>query len=211
MRNAGNSFPAKSVLKKYLCFFGLIIFSQSAFGTCPCVAEEVLADNMFPSVVIETNLGEFVVELNRLRAPITANNFLRYVLNGHYDNTIFHRVMPGFVVQGGGYGPDFSEKPLLEPIYNESGNGLANQPMTVAMARYEDPHSATSQFYVNLAANESLDPNSKSWGYAVFGSVVSGQNVVEAIGAVPTAYNENLDATDVPTQTVKLISAKVVE
>jgi peptidyl-prolyl cis-trans isomerase A (cyclophilin A) len=211
MKCVGDSFPASTVLKKYLLLFVIFVFSHSAFGACPCVAEEVLADNMFPSVVIETSLGEFVVELNRLRAPITANNFLRYVLNGHYDNTIFHRVMPGFVVQGGGYGPDFSEKPLLEPIYNESGNGLTNQPMTVAMARYEDPHSATSQFYVNLAANESLDPNSKSWGYAVFGSVVSGQDVVEAIGAVPTAYNENLDATDVPTQTVKLISAKVVE
>jgi peptidyl-prolyl cis-trans isomerase A (cyclophilin A) len=166
---------------------------------------------MFPSVRIETSMGEFVIELNRLRAPITSNNFLRYVLDGHYDNTIFHRVMPNFVVQGGGYTRDYEEKPLRSPIYNESGNGLENMPMSVAMARYEDPHSATSQFYVNLAANESLDPNSRSWGYAVFGTVVSGQDVVEAISKVETAYSDGLDAMDVPVQAVLLIRASVVE
>ncbi|HET6565853.1 MAG TPA: peptidylprolyl isomerase [Xanthomonadales bacterium] len=173
--------------------------------------EEVLPDNMFPSVRIETSMGEFVIELNRMRAPITSNNFLRYVLSGHYDNTIFHRVMPGFVVQGGGYTVDFEEKPLLPAIFNESGNGLANLPMTVAMARFEDPHSATSQFYVNMAANASLDPNARSWGYAVFGTVVSGQDVLEAISAVKTSYSDGLDATDVPVQPVLLKKASVVE
>ncbi len=185
--------------------------SLSVVADCACEVEEVLPDNMFPSVKIETSKGDFVIELNRMRAPITSNNFLHYVLSGHYDNTIFHRVMPGFVVQGGGYTVDFEEQPLRPAIYNESGNGLENLPMTVAMARYEDPHSATSQFYVNLSANTSLDPNSRSWGYAVFGSVVSGQEVVEAISIVATSYNDGLDATDVPVNIVMLKKASVVE
>jgi len=185
--------------------------NHSAVADCACEVEEVLPDNMFPSVLIETSKGDFVIELNRMRAPITSNNFLHYVLSGHYDNTIFHRVMPGFVVQGGGYTVDFEEKPLRPAIYNESGNGLQNLPMSVAMARFDDPHSATSQFYVNMAANASLDPNSRSWGYAVFGSVVSGQDVIEAISTVATSYNEGLDATDVPVNAVLLKKASVVE
>ena len=189
----------------------MFAFGQAAAAECPCAMKEVLPDNMFPSVRIETSMGEFVIELNRMRAPITANNFLQYVISGHYDNTVFHRVMPGFVVQGGGYTPDFEEKPLQPPIYNESGNGLQNLPMSVAMARFDDPHSATSQFYVNLAANSSLDPNARSWGYAVFGTVISGQDVVEAIGAVKTSYSDRLDATDVPVQPVILVKASVVE
>jgi peptidyl-prolyl cis-trans isomerase A (cyclophilin A) len=204
--------------KSFACHMGqsfplllLLLFCQTASAQCACEVEEVLPDNMFPSVRIETSMGEFVVELNRMRAPITSSNFLHYVLSGHYDNTIFHRVMPGFVVQGGGYSPEFEEKTLRPAIYNESGNGLKNAPMSVAMARYDDPHSATSQFYVNLAANASLDPNDRSWGYAVFGTVVSGQDVVEAIGNVATAYSENLDATDVPVSTVILKKASVVQ
>jgi peptidyl-prolyl cis-trans isomerase A (cyclophilin A) len=142
---------------------------------------------------------------------VTSNNFLRYVLAGQYDNTIFHRVIADFVVQGGGYTEAIEERELFPPIINESGNGLENLPMTVAMARYDDPHSATSQFYFNLAANSSLDPNSRSWGYAVFGIVVSGQDVVNQIGAVPTGYHELLDAEDVPVTPVRLIKATVLE
>ena len=176
-----------------------------------CFPEEVLPDNYFPSVKLETSEGDIVVELNRMRAPVTANNFLRYVLDGHYDGTVFHRVIADFVVQGGGYTEDFEEKPARDPIINESGNGLKNMPMTIAMARYDDPHSATNQFYFNLAANTSLDPNPKSWGYAVFGLVISGQDVVEAISAVKTGYHEGLDAEDVPLVPVKILSASVVE
>lgn len=156
-------------------------------------------------------MGDVVIELNRLRAPVTTNNFLRYVIAKQYDQTIFHRVMPGFVVQGGGYTEALEERELHAPIINESGNGLKNMPMTVAMARFEDPHSATNQFYFNLAANASLDPNARSWGYAVFGQVISGQEVVEAIAAVETGYNENLDAMDVPLVPVKILSATVLE
>lgn len=176
-----------------------------------CFPKDVLPDNLFPNVRLHTTLGDIVVELNRNRAPVSTNNFLRYVVEGQYDNTIFHRVVPGFVVQGGGYSETFEERKLHPPIINESGNGLENLPMTIAMARYDDPHSATSQFYFNLAANDSLDPNARHWGYAVFGQVVSGEDVVEAIGAVETGYNENLDATDVPLVPVKIISATVLD
>jgi peptidyl-prolyl cis-trans isomerase A (cyclophilin A) len=184
---------------------------SSVYAKCDCFPEDILPNNMFPSVRLETSMGDIVIELNRRRAPATSNNFLRYVTDGQYDGTIFHRVMPGFVVQGGGYTVDIEERDLYPPIFNESGNGLKNLPMTVAMARYDDPHSATSQFYINLSANTSLDPSASNWGYAVFGQVVSGQEVVEAIAAVETGYDENLDASDVPVAPVMLISATVLE
>ena len=176
-----------------------------------CFPEEVLPDNGFPSIKLETSMGDIVIELNRLRAPVTANNFLRYVLAGAYDGTIFHRVMPGFVVQGGGYTEAIEEREQFAPIINESGNGLKNQLMTVAMARFNDPHSATNQFYFNLADNASLDPNSRSWGYAVFGEVIGGWDVVMAIAGVETGYSGALDAEDVPLMPVKLIKASVLE
>jgi len=176
-----------------------------------CFPPEVLADNMFPSVKLHTSMGDIVVELNRMRAPASTNNFLRYVLEGEYDGTIFHRVMPDFVVQGGGYSKDFKEKTLHEPLLNESGNGLKNVTGSIAMARFDDPHSATRQFYFNMSDNASLDPNSRSWGYAVFGEVVSGMEVLEAIAKVKTGYNENLDAEDVPLEPVMLIRATVAE
>jgi peptidyl-prolyl cis-trans isomerase A (cyclophilin A) len=180
-------------------------------GQPECFPEEVMPENMFPSVRLHTTMGDIVVELNRSRAPVTSNNFLRYVLEKKYDNTIFHRVMPGFVVQGGGYTESFEERELHAPIINESGNGLKNLPMTVAMARFDDPHSATNQFYFNLSANASLDPNARSWGYAVFGQVISGMEVVEAIAAVETGYNADLDAADVPLVPVRILSATVLE
>jgi peptidyl-prolyl cis-trans isomerase A (cyclophilin A) len=196
------------------CLFAtLMVFLAGSSGaaTPECFPEDVIPENMFPSVRLETSMGDIVVELNRRRAPVSTNNFLRYVLEKKYDNTIFHRVMPGFVVQGGGYTEALEERELHPPIINESGNGLKNMPMTIAMARFNDPHSATNQFYFNVAANSSLDPNSRSWGYAVFGQVVSGEGVVEAIAAVETGYSENLDAMDVPLVPVKLISATVME
>ena len=198
---------------KMSLFATLMVFlaSASQAATPECFPEDVMPENLFPSVRLETSMGDIVVELNRRRAPISTNNFLRYVLEKKYDNTIFHRVMPGFVVQGGGYTETIEERELHPPIINESGNGLKNMPMTIAMARFDDPHSATNQFYFNMAANSSLDPNSRSWGYAVFGQVISGQEVVEAIAAVATGYNENLDASDVPLVPVKILSATVLE
>jgi len=200
------------LLKAVLFVFFLAGFSATSLAQQPeCFPEDVIPENMFPTVRLETSMGDIVVELDRLRAPVSSNNFLRYVLDKKYDNTIFHRVMPGFVVQGGGYSESLEERELYSPIINESGNGLKNMPMTLAMARFEDPHSATNQFYFNLGANSSLDPNPKSWGYAVFGLVISGQEVVEAISNVDTGYSEGLDASDVPLAPVKLLSATVLE
>jgi len=176
-----------------------------------CFPPEQLPDNMFPSVKLETSMGDIVVELNRMRAPISTNNFLRYVLEGEYDGTIFHRVMPGFVVQGGGYTKEIDERTEHEAIFNESGNGLKNITGSIAMARFDDPHSATRQFYFNMDNNTSLDPGSKTWGYAVFGMVVSGMDVLVAISKVETGYSEALDAEDVPKTPVILIKASVQE
>lgn len=195
----------------FFAALGVAVAHTSLAAAPECFPEDVMPENLFPSVRLETSMGDIVIELNRLRAPVTTNNFLRYVLEGKYKQTIFHRVMAGFVVQGGGYTETLEERDLHPPIINESGNGLKNMPMTVAMARFDAPHSATNQFYFNLAANSSLDPNSRNWGYAVFGQVVSGQEVVEAIAAVDTGYNENLDASDVPLVPVKILSATVLE
>lgn len=174
-----------------------------------CFPREMIPDNLFPIIKLETSKGVVEVELNRMRAPVTSNNFLRYVLEGEYDGTIFHRVMPGFVVQGGGYTKDIEEKTLYENILNESGNGLKNSRGSIAMARYDDPHSATRQFYFNMDNNTSLDPGSRNWGYTVFGMVVSGMEVLDAIAEVETAYSEALDAEDVPVEPVVLIRASV--
>jgi peptidyl-prolyl cis-trans isomerase A (cyclophilin A) len=190
---------------------GLLLSLPLAAAAADCDPPQVLPDNLFPSVRLQTSMGDVVVELDRRRAPLTVNNFLRYVTEGKYAGTIFHRVMPGFVVQGGGYTESIEERDTWAPIANESGNGLKNMPMTIAMARFDDPHSATNQFYFNLAANASLDPSPRSWGYAVFGQVVSGQDVVEAIAGVKTGYHEFLEAEDVPLVPVKILSAAVVE
>ena len=200
-------------IRKFLLILTLlVILPAAAVAAVPeCFPPDVMPENAFPVVRLETTMGDIVVELDRRRAPATVNNFLRYVVGGHYANTIFHRVMPGFVVQGGGYTEAIEERELYPPIINESGNGLKNMPMTIAMARYDDPHSATSQFYFNLAANASLDPNPRSWGYAVFGLVISGQEVVEAIAGVETGYHEGLDAENVPLVPVKILSASVME
>jgi len=176
-----------------------------------CFPPELIPDKLFPTVKLETSMGNIEVELNRMRAPISVNNFLRYVLEGEYDGTIFHRVMSGFVVQGGGYTKEIEEKTLYADVLNESGNGLKNTTGTIAMARYKDPHSATRQFYFNMSDNTSLDPSSRNWGYTVFGEVIDGLEVLQAIAEVETAYSEDLDAEDVPVTPVLLIRASVLE
>jgi cyclophilin family peptidyl-prolyl cis-trans isomerase len=137
-------------------------------------------------VLVVTSLGSFTVELNAERAPLTVANFLKYVDQGHYTNTIFHRVIANFVIQGGGFDADLKAKPTPYKVVNESGNGLTNQRGSVGMARSQEPHSSDAQFYVNLYDNEALDPNKTRWGYAVFGKVVQGMEVVDKIGNVAT-------------------------
>jgi peptidylprolyl isomerase/peptidyl-prolyl cis-trans isomerase B (cyclophilin B) len=142
-----------------------------------------------PRVLIETSKGNITVELFPGNAPQSAANFLGYAKSGFYDGTIFHRVIPGFMIQGGGMTPDMTEKPKGAPIQNEADNGLKNLRGTLAMARTGDPHSATSQFFINVADNYFLNHRGKSvegWGYAVFGKVVDGMDVVDAIVAVPS-------------------------
>jgi cyclophilin family peptidyl-prolyl cis-trans isomerase len=139
-----------------------------------------------PKVQVETNLGKFVIELDTARAPLTVANFLEYVRAGFYNGTVFHRVISNFVAQGGGFDEKYQEKPVRASIPNEAGNGLSNRRGTVGLARTGDPHSGNSQFYLNIADNAALDPQPSRWGYAVFGRVTQGMNVVDDIGAVAT-------------------------
>ncbi len=140
-------------------------------------------------VRLHTNHGVIGIELDAARAPKTVENFLQYVRSGHYDNTVFHRVINGFMIQGGGFEPGMRQKPTAAPVDNEAANGLRNQKYTVAMARTSDPHSATAQFFINVADNAFLDhtaPTGQGWGYCVFGKVVEGMDVVDKIRAVRT-------------------------
>jgi peptidyl-prolyl cis-trans isomerase A (cyclophilin A)/peptidyl-prolyl cis-trans isomerase B (cyclophilin B) len=139
-----------------------------------------------PQVLVVTSLGNFTLELNAERAPLTVAHFLKYVDQGQYSGTIFHRVIANFVIQGGGFDSSYKLKPAPSKVVNESGNGLTNQRGTVGMARSQDPHGSDCQFYVNLYDNEALDPNKTRWGYAVFGKVVQGIEVVDKIGNVAT-------------------------
>ena len=165
-------------------------------------------------VRMQTDLGAVDIELFDIEPQAdgslgTVENFLNYVNDGDYDGTFIHRSIAGFVVQGGGYTKDIEEKTLHGNVFNESGNGLKNNTGSIAMARYDDPHSATRQFYFNMNNNTSLDPGSRNWGYTVFGTVVAGMEVLEAIAAVETGYSEALDAEDVPQVPVILIKASV--
>lgn len=155
-----------------------------------CLAPQAKAAGKLPEVAIQTSLGDIVVELDTEKAPETVRNFLYYVKSGFYNDTIFHRVIDGFMIQGGGLTADMQDKPnKRKPIRNEAGNGLSNSAYTIAMARTQDPHSATSQFFINVVDNPALDHRNESmqgYGYAVFGRVIKGQDVVDKIKRVPT-------------------------
>lgn len=163
-------------------------------------------------VVLETNYGEIEITLNKEKAPITVENFLNYVESGHYDGTIFHRIINDFMIQGGGFDKDMQEKPTKAPIKNEANNGLKNDRYTVAMARTMDPHSATGQFFINVKNNDFLNfsaENTHGWGYAVFGIVTNGQEIIDKIKEVKTASKGMYD--DVPVDVVIINTAKIVE
>ncbi len=163
-------------------------------------------------VKLETSLGDITLELYADKAPVTVANFLQYVKDGFYNGTIFHRVIPGFMIQGGGFDAQMNQKPTRAPIKNEADNGLSNDPYTVAMARTPDPDSATAQFFINVAPNRALNHTAKTpqgWGYAVFGKVVKGQDVVDKIKTVPTTTKGMHQ--NVPVQPVAIIKAVVVQ
>jgi peptidyl-prolyl cis-trans isomerase A (cyclophilin A) len=174
--------------------------------TCSAKNLAIDPDNLFPQVKLETSMGTIIVELDRIRAPITVDNFLTYVVRGEYNNTIFHRIVPEFIVQGGGYSKNFELKKVDNTIINESGNGLKNVIGTIAMAKENRPHTANRQFFFNVADNSSLDPG-RHWGYAVFGAIVEGQAVVDAMALVKTDYNGEMGWEDVPVEPIMLIKA----
>jgi peptidyl-prolyl cis-trans isomerase B (cyclophilin B) len=162
-------------------------------------------------VRLHTSYGPITIALDADKAPKTVANFLDYVKNGHYDGTIFHRVIDGFMIQGGGFTPGMKQKPTARPVENEAGNGLRNDRYTIAMARTSDPHSATAQFFINVADNAFLNhsaPNAQGWGYCVFGKVTDGMDVVDKIKAVATGRSGM--HSDVPTQDVIIERAEVL-
>jgi peptidyl-prolyl cis-trans isomerase B (cyclophilin B) len=161
-------------------------------------------------VKLHTNKGIITLQLDAEKAPVTVQNFLDYVNSGFYSNTIFHRVIPNFMIQGGGFEPGLQQKPTNAPIKNEAANGLKNDIYTIAMARTGDPHSATAQFFINTKNNGFLDyPGQDGWGYCVFGKVVEGMEVVDAIGKVQTGNSRGYQ--DVPREDVIITKAEVVK
>lgn len=184
----------------------------AADPTSPQPQETAAAQAPAPAhtrVRITTSMGAMVFELEDARAPLTVANFLAYVRAGQYEGTIFHRVIANFVIQGGGYLPDFTKKPTRDPIPNESGNGLRNTRGTIGMARTDEPHSANAQFFVNLADNPDLDPLPTRWGYAVFGHIVQGLEVLDRIGNVATGPGGELKE-DVPLRPVIIQKVEIV-
>lgn len=213
----------RSMIKKMTQLVGLNILLVAALVGCEKKQEaeqnnsstettqgEATVNN--PLVKVDTNLGSFVIELDEQKAPITVKNFLNYVNEGYYSETLFHRVIPGFMVQGGGFTTDFVQKTTKAPIQNEANNGLHNLRGTVAMARTSDPNSASAQFFINVADNSFLDytsPTPQGWGYAVFGRVVEGMDIVDAISKQKTGTRAG--HADVPTNNVVIQSIQVVE
>jgi len=190
-------------MKYLLCLLLLLTSSLSAQNLA------IDPNNLFPQVKLETSKGTIIVELDRIKAPLTVDNFLTYVVMGEYSNTIFHRVVSDFIVQGGGYDENFTPKKLLKDIVNESGNGLKNEIGTIAMAKENRPHTANRQFFFNMADNKSLDPG-RRWGYTVFGAIVEGQEVVDAMNLEKTAYNDVMGWDDVPIEPIILIKATLL-
>jgi peptidyl-prolyl cis-trans isomerase B (cyclophilin B) len=171
-----------------------------------------LAADTPPKVKLETNYGDIVLQLNPQAAPKTVDNFIQYVQDGFYDGTLFHRVIPDFMIQGGGFTTQMRKKETRAPIRNEADNGLKNVRGSVAMARTNDPHSATAQFFINVKDNDFLNhsaPNSRGWGYAVFGEVVEGMATVDEIRAVATGNRDRF--RDVPIKPVIIDKATLVE
>ncbi len=192
-------------MKTLIALIAATVVLATGLAPAPAAAEN-------PVVRLETNRGDIRIELFPDRAPKTVENFLAYVRDDHYGGTIFHRVIPDFMIQGGGYTPDYARKETRAPIQNEADNGLRNSRGTVAMARTRDPHSATAQFFINVANNGFLDHSAKTqrgWGYAVFGEVVSGLGVVDEISETPPGAAGPFPK-DVPRDTV-LIERAVIE
>jgi peptidyl-prolyl cis-trans isomerase A (cyclophilin A) len=184
----------------------ITLFSISAVAAVDMTkptGKYVQQNNLFPKVKLVTSVGDIIVELDRTKAPLAVNNFLSYVNIKAYDNTVFHRLEPEFVFQGGGYKADMAPVEEFPAVFNESGNGAKNQFGSIAMARNNDPHSATSQFFFNLNDNPSLDPG-KNWGYTVFGQIQDGFEVLDKIKLLETHTDETTGWQNVPKQPIIL-------
>jgi peptidyl-prolyl cis-trans isomerase A (cyclophilin A) len=182
--------------------------AAKAGGSAAAKASEETQPGKNPIVELDTSTGKIRIQLDPAKAPITTKNFLTYVNSGFYNGTIFHRVIPNFMIQGGGFTPDMAEKQAKEPIRNEGGNGLKNNRGTIAMARTSDPDSAAAQFFINLKDNDFLNRTEGNAGYAVFGKVISGMDIVDKIAQVKTGTKGQFE--NVPDETVEIKSAKVV-
>jgi cyclophilin family peptidyl-prolyl cis-trans isomerase len=191
-------------LAKFIALFAGLTLSGAALAAAPQAAQQVS-----PQVSLQTSMGVIVLELDREKAPLTVANFLQYVNSGHYKGTIFHRVIDGFMIQGGGFDKNMMQKPVKAPIQNEAKNGLRNLPYSVAMARTGDPHSATAQFFINVGDNAALDyPGRDGFGYTVFGRVIKGMDVVDKIKALPVADagpHQNVPLTPVVIESATLL------
>ena len=202
--------PIAPTTPALLLLLSSLIASIGPSARPAAAAEDAVADA--PQVRIATTLGDIVVELDRRRAPRTVDNFLGYVDASFYDDTLFHRVIEGFMIQGGGFSRDFERRDTREPIANEADNGLSNRRYTIAMARTNAPHSATAQFFVNTADNTNLDhtaPTARGWGYTVFGRVIEGQDVVDRISRVPTGAGGPF-SRDAPREPVVILETRRV-
>ena len=189
-------------------FTVLISFQLLAANT---QGQYIQPSNLSPKVRIETSMGNITIELDRYRAKLAVNNFLGYVTRGQYDKTLVHRVEEGYLIQAGGFMTNYTDIEPDEPIFNESGNGLKNKEGTIAMAKQlNDAHSATNQFFINLNDNGNLDPGS-SWGYTVFGEVIEGYEILEAIAQVEVGYSEELGYTTVPKKMITIIRVVMLD
>jgi cyclophilin family peptidyl-prolyl cis-trans isomerase len=204
------------MFKRFLMLAGLslpvLVLAQDAATPAPA-AEEAPAPVANPRVALHTSQGDIVLELDPVKAPKSVENFLQYVRDGHYNGTIFHRVIDNFMAQGGGFTADLQQKPTRAPIQNEANNALSNLRGSVAMARTNDPHSAAAQFFINLVDNPRLDyvsdQNGFTWGYTVFAKVVEGMETVDKIRAIPTGPQGPF-ARDVPQTAIVIESAEVL-
>ena len=189
---------------KNILFILAIIAVSISINKSEGIAEDKVEKGGNPVVLIKTSKGDIKVELDKEKAPISVENFLSYVNDGYYNGSIFHRVIKNFMIQGGGFTADMKQKPTKDPIKNEAKNGLSNAKGTLAMARTSVVDSATSQFFINLIDNKFLDHGTRDYGYAVFGKVIEGMDVVDKIAIVPTGYQ------DVPTETITIESITLV-
>ena len=198
-------------MKSIRIFFRAVTLTL-CLGAVLALAGQAQAADPDPAVKLETSLGDIVVRLDARKAPISTANFVQYVKSGFYDGTVFHRVIKNFMIQGGGFTPDMKQKSARASIRNEADNGLKNKKYTSAMARTSEPHSASSQFFINTKDNDFLDfkgQNPQGWGYAVFGKVIKGQEVVDKIAAVQTGKKGYYD--DVPMESVIIKKAVIIE